>query len=119
MFERHTQVTEARTPINNATAILVVAGDLSEDVLPEVGSVRAFYLDGTYGIMFRKGVWHGLDCFPVHSVSVEYLFLSDAATEDEIEASREPIQGERTELFDFSDQNIAFQITDPQGVITF
>lgn len=117
LFERHTQVTEARSPIGDAAAILVVAGDPSRDVTPDAGSVRAFYLDGTTGIIFRKGVWHGLDCYPAHSAHVDYLFLSDTATEDEIEESIVPRQGVRTELFDFAEQNLTFRVTDPKGVM--
>lgn len=117
LFERHTFVTEGRSPIGDAAAILVVAGDPTQDALPEAGSVRAFYLDGSVGIMFRKGVWHGLDCFPARTPSVDYLFLSDAATEDEIEATAAPEQGQRTQLFDFAAQQISFQVTDPKGLI--
>ena len=118
LFERHTQVTEARTPIGNAAAILVVAGDPAQDAPPDAGPVRAFYLDGSQGIMFRKGVWHGLDCYPAHQDYVDYLFLSDAATEDEIELTPGPRQGLRTELFDFAEQNVTFHIIDPTGVMT-
>ena len=117
MFERHLNVTEARSPIGDAAAILVVAGDPAQDALPDVDSVRAFYLDGSIGIMFRKGVWHGLDCFPAHSAYVDFLFLSDAATEDEIEETKQPRQGLRTEIYDFAEQNVAFKITDREGVI--
>jgi ureidoglycolate hydrolase len=117
MFERHIKVTEARSPIGDATAILVVAGSADQASIPDVSSVRAFYMDGTQGVMFRKGVWHGLDCFPVHHAHVDFLFLSDAATEDEIEASKDPRQGIRTELFDFADQDTEFRITDPKGVM--
>jgi len=117
LFERHTQVTEGRSPIGDAAAILVVAGDPTQDADPEAASVRAFYLDGATGIMFRKGVWHGLDCYPAHRDYVDYLFLSDTATEDEIEESIAPRPGVRTDLFDFSEQNLTFQITDPKGVM--
>lgn len=117
LFERHLCVTEARCPLGAAAAVLVVAGDPTQDVVPTVGSVRAFYLDGSLGIMFRKGVWHGLNCFPVRTPFVDYLFLSDAATEDEIEAAKEPRQGARTELYDFAEQNLTFDILDPKGVL--
>lgn len=118
MFERHPHVTEARSPIGNAAAILVVAGDPAKDAPPDAGPVRAFYLDGSQGIMFRKGVWHGLDCYPAHRAHVDYLFLSDAATEDEIELSPGPRQGVRTEIFDFAEQNVTFRIMDPNEVMT-
>lgn len=117
LFERHLFVTEARCPVGEAAAVLVVAGDPTRDLPPEPGSVRAFYLDGSIGIMFHKGVWHGLNCFPARTPFVDYLFLSDAATEDEIEAAQEPRSGVRTELFDFADQSLAFEVTDPKGLL--
>ena len=116
LFERHVSVTEARQPLGNAAAVLVVAGDPSQDARPEASSVRAFLLDGQ-GIMFRKGVWHGLDCFPARSAQVDYLFLSDAATEDEIEGQSSPSDGIHTQLCDFALQGITFQITDPEELI--
>ncbi|CAN0584150.1 unnamed protein product, partial [Ectocarpus sp. 12 AP-2014] len=116
LFERHLCVTEARHPIGAAAAILVVAGDPAIDAVPKAGSVRAFFLNGTQGIMFKKGVWHGLDCFPAKAEYVDYLFLSDALTEDEIETSVAPVAGERTELYDFAAQEMSFQVTDPLGL---
>lgn len=62
--------------------------------------------------MFRKSVWHGLDCFPVYRSQADYLFLSNGAIEDEIEASKAPRQGVRTELFNLTDHNVAFRIID-------
>lgn len=116
MFERHVSVTEARQPIGDAAAVLVVAGDPARDAPPGAGSVWAFLLDGQ-GIMFRKGVWHGLDCFPARGAYVDYLFLSDAATEDEIEAAPGPKDGMHTQIFDFAPQGRSFNITEPEGVI--
>ena len=117
-FERHICVTEARSPIGNAAAVLVVAGDPARDLMPDAASVRAFYLDGETGIMFRKGTWHGLDCFPARTPYVDYLFLSDTATEDEIEADSVPHQGIRTQIFDFATQKVEFRVVDPEGLLT-
>ena len=117
IFERHKYVTELRAPIGRAAAILVVAGEPSSDEVPNVESVRAFLLNGSTGIMFRKGVWHGVDCFPINSEYVDYLFLSDEETENEIEASKKPRNGKRTEIYDFSSLNLSFQIIDTEGLI--
>lgn len=109
-FERHLCVTEARTPIGPAPAVLIVAGDPTIDAPPTAASVRAFLLDGNIGIMFHPGVWHGLDCFPVNPPFVDYLFLSDSATEDEIETIKDPTYGVRTQVFDF---DVEFTVVDP------
>ncbi len=103
--------------MGDAAAVLVVAGAPENDEPPKPETVRAFYLDGSVGVMFHKGVWHGLDCFPAGTPYVDYLFLSDAETEDEIEASQEPRPGRRTELFDFAERNLAFEIVDPEGLL--
>ena len=117
MFERHINVTEARHPIGNAAAVLVVAGDLTLDGPPSADSIKAFLLDGQKGIMFRQGVWHGLDCFPARTEHVDYLFLSDAATEDEIESQGSPGNGVHTHIFDFAEKGLAFRVIDPKGVL--
>jgi ureidoglycolate hydrolase len=109
-FESHLCVTEARAPIGSAPAVLIVAGDPNTSAPPTAASVRAFLLDGTVGIMFHAGVWHGLDCFPVSPPFVDYLFLSDSATEDEIETIKDPAYGVRTQIFDF---DMEFVVTDP------
>lgn len=116
-FERHIRVTEARVPINKAKGVLVVAegGDA-----PEADAVRAFFLDGAAGIMFFKGVWHGLDCFPLAPPFCDFLMLSDSATEDEIEALDDnPVTGVRTQIYDFDPaQGMSFRIVDPDHLLT-
>lgn len=116
MFERHINVTEARHPIGPAAAVLVVADEAPDRDMPDINAVRAFYLDGTHGIMFRKGIWHGLDCYPARTPYVDYLFLSDAATEDEIESLPNPASGTHTHVYDFAPHGTKFQIIDPQGL---
>lgn len=108
--ERHLYVTEARCPINAAKAILVVAGDGKTPAPLEIKSVKAFYLDGSAGVMFYPGTWHGLDCYPVDSPYADFMFLSDAKTEDEIESLINPVSGERTQVYDFSLQQTSFKV---------
>lgn len=117
-LEQHLCVTEARAPIGYAPAVLIVAGTPGTNNIPAVDTLKAFFLDGKTGIMFRPGVWHGLDCFPVAPPHVDYLFLSDSATEDEIEAHSGPVQGVRTRIFDFlSEADTEFTVTDPHGLL--
>lgn len=111
-FERHLCVTEVRCPIGDARGVLVVAGKTDGDAPPRPDAVRAFLIDGTAGVMLDPGVWHGLDCFPVGAPSADFLFLSDAATEDEIETV---IAGTRTHIVDLG-PDVVFEITDPSGL---
>lgn len=113
-LERHLAVTEARYPMNAGKAVLVVgAASNPTDRLapPDIAQVRAFILDGTKGIMFKKGTWHGLDCYPLTPPHVDFLFLSDTETEREIEGQSAPATGSRTEVFDFAEANhVRFQV---------
>lgn len=117
-LEQHLCVTEARAPIGHAPAVLVVAGGPETDDPPKADALRAFLLDGQTGIMFRPGIWHGLDCFPVSPPHVDYLFLSDSATEDEIETISDPACGVRTRIFDFRrEEETEFAVTDPNALL--
>ncbi|MEM8916902.1 MAG: ureidoglycolate lyase [Pseudomonadota bacterium] len=116
-LERHIAVTEARMPVAANRAVLVVADDKG-DRDPEPETVRAFLLDGSAGIMFKQGTWHGLDCFPVDGPHADFLFLTDQATEAEIEAQPTPVSGQRTHIADYpSDEGPAFVIRDLDGLI--
>ena len=113
-LERHVQVTEGRIPLNGARAVLAVAGatDDAPDAMPDPLSVRAFGFDGTCGILFAPGIWHSLDCFPLASPCADFVLLSDEATESEIESWREPANGRRTHVCDYSSVGIEFRIVE-------
>lgn len=103
-----------------ARAVLVVAGDAQTaggDRPPEPETVRAFLIDGAAGVMFWPGVWHGLDCYPL-AAHADFIFLSDEATEVEIEALAAPVSGTRTEVVDYQDSHgLDFEIVDPRRLM--
>ena len=113
-LERHVHVTEGRIPLGRARAALAVAGATGEarDSMPDRDSVRAFRFDGSCGILFAPGIWHSLDCFPLGSPSVDFVLLSDEATETEIESWREPASGRRTHVCDYASVGIEFRIVE-------
>lgn len=118
LLEQHLCVTEARAPIGYAPAVLIVAGTPDPNAVPRADSMRAFLMDGQTGIMFRPGIWHGLDCYPLSPPHADYLFLSDSATEDEIETLGDPAHGVRTRIYDFmSEEDIEFVVTDPHALL--
>lgn len=118
VLEQHTCVTEARAPIGNVSAVLIVAATPDSGNTPKADTLRAFFMDGQTGIMFRPGIWHGLDCFPVSPPHADYLFLSDSATEDEIEALGDPAHGVRTQIYDFlREEDTEFAVTDPHALL--
>lgn len=114
-LERHLAVTEARFPLHGAAAILIVAGETGpapEDA-PDPSAIRAFRLDGDAGILFRPGIWHGLDCYPLAPPHADFLFLSDEATEIEIESQPTPISATRTHVHDYAADGISFRVVAP------
>ena len=122
LLERHVGVTEARVPLAGAAAVLVVGG-LTDIVdagdVPEPTSLRAFLLDGTCGVIFRPGLWHALDCFPVSSPHADFLLISDEATEREIEGQKSPVSGRWTHVADYAAQGVSFEVSDPRGLLMF
>ena len=108
-LERHRHVSETRCPLGGAAAVLIVAG-AADGGPPEPGAVRALRLHGL-GVMLHPGVWHGLDCYPLDADDADFLFLSDSATEDEIEALGAPVSGLLTDVVDFArTHSIVFEV---------
>ncbi len=66
--------------------------------------------------MLHKGAWHALDCFPLTEDHADFLFLSDEATETEIEAWDAPQTGNHTHIVDYLAASIAFEIALPDPV---
>jgi hypothetical protein len=44
--------------------------------LPPPGSVRAFHMDGTVGVVLRRGTWHALRRFPVGAPLIDIVLLT-------------------------------------------
>lgn len=118
-LERHLYVTEARFPASGASGVLIVGGKTATNDpndVPDPSAIRAFLLDGSCGIMFHKGVWHGLDCFPVKPPFSDFYFLVDEVTEREIETIGGPVSGKRTHVIDYATRDVSFRVTDPDGL---
>lgn len=115
-LERHIAVTEARFPVAGAQAALIVADATPLDdpaAAPPPESLRAFHIDGAAGVLFHAGTWHGLDCYPLVGDHADFLFLSDEATEAEIEAWDSPQSGARTHVVDYAGRGIGFEVALP------
>ncbi len=55
LLERHRHSTQVFLPVAGARFVAVVAGGGDA---PDLGSVRAFLVEGAAGISYRAGVWH-------------------------------------------------------------
>ena len=121
-LERHVGVTEGRTPLAGSAAVLVVAGttdNADPRAVPAPDVLRAFLMDGSCGVMFRPGLWHALDCFPLTPPYADFLFLSDEATETEIEAQSRPASGRWTHVVDYAETlGLGFAVSDPAGLLS-
>lgn len=106
LIERHLHVTEARLPLGGPPAIIVVAEPSDRPPAPE--ALRAFRLDGE-GVIFHRGTWHAIDAYPERGPHADFLFLSEAATVDELfaRAGKAPI---RTQTVDFAAAGTAIVI---------
>jgi len=119
-LERHLCVTEGRLPLNGAMSVLAVAGATlgAGGDMPDPSTVRAFLLDGSSGLIFKPGVWHSLDCFPLAPPYVDYALLSDVATENEIEAGGSKAPDARTNVVDYAARGLEFHIVDSNNVLS-
>lgn len=62
-MERHQTHTQSFIPLEGAGLILAVAPPTRED-RPKIETIRAYYLDGSCGVMLHRGVWHDI-LYPV------------------------------------------------------
>jgi ureidoglycolate lyase len=115
VLERHFNVTQGFVPLNGSPLIMVVAPPTDRSgagAAPAPESVRAFYLDGSTGLLMHKGTWHALDRFPVSPPHIDCVFITDRATH--VELMQEKADGTKpqlTELYDFeSERGVKFEI---------
>ena len=121
MMERHFSHTESRVPLAGGQAVMVVAASerpLDPESLPGPQDVRAFLLDGSVGIMLARGTWHALDCYPVRPPHTAFAFISEKEAQAEIEVvGGDPFAARLTQVIDFADMDIRFEVTDPKGLL--
>ena len=121
MLERHFSYTESRVPLGGGQAVMVVAASerpLDPESLPEPEDLRAFLLDGSVGIMLARGTWHSLDCYPVRPPHTAFAFITEKEAQAEIEQEgADPFSAKRTQVIDFADRNIRFEVTDPKHLL--
>lgn len=120
IMERHLTYTETRIPLSGATAVFVTAPsrDLADPKeLPSPDSLRAFYLDGSQGLITRQGGWHALDTFPARPPAATFVILTELETQMEIEKTTGAFTTKRTHIADFRPQGIRFRVVDPKGLL--
>ena len=114
-MERHFHVTQGFMPLGGLASAMVVAPPSDPDdaeAVPPPEAVRAFLLAGEAGVILHRGTWHALQRFPLEPPHVDVAFLTDAATQSEIEASATagtPLA--RTQVVDYAErEGVRFRI---------
>ncbi len=121
-MERHFHVTQSFLPFGKIPMAMVVSPPTDgEDPssIPRPEEIRAFYLDGTQGIMLWKGTWHALHRFPLHPPYVDLGLITEMETQHELESALVMgVTPKRTQAIDYEQLlKINFTIVDPLHLI--
>ena len=105
-LERHLNVTQAFVPLGGAASIMVVAGPVDPsdpETRPGPEDIRAFYAEGSVGLMLWKGTWHALTRFPAHPPGAAFAMITGRDTQDELEKQlADGSMPRHTQLVDFA-----------------
>ena len=117
-LERHFHVTQGFIPLGSNASLMVVAAPTDPDdraAIPPPEAVRCFLMDGSAGVVLHRGTWHALARFAVAPPHVDFAFLTERATQADIEANDPP---QRTQIVDYR-QAFArhFRLVDVAGVL--
>jgi len=114
-LERHLTMTEARIALGRPSVILTTTAEKSG--LPNLDDAKAFLIPCDHGLVFARGIWHGLQAFPIGADSVDFAFLSEREAENEL-AYGQSAANDRSEIIDLA--NCCFSrlvVTDPRGLL--
>jgi ureidoglycolate lyase len=76
-IEKHETSAEAFIPLEGQSVLMVVPADaVREDGSPDMARVAAFLLDGTKGVLLRRGTWHAVP-FSLSPVATFLVLVDD------------------------------------------
>lgn len=121
-MERHFNVTQSFIPLGGSPSVMVVAPRTGRDgaeARPRPATVRAFYVDGSQGVLLWKGTWHALTRFPAHPPFADFVMITGLDTQLELE--RQKSDGSMpllTQVCDFAKaEGVTFKVVDSHGLI--
>ena len=121
-FERHLSVTEARVSLGESVVVLVAEQTALDDPssISEPKSVRAFLVKAGQGFIFKRGVWHSLDCYPTAAKYADFAFFTEGETEEELVQFDDDLeQCRRSDILDVTrHHDVAFRVVDPMNLMT-
>ena len=121
-MERHFNVTQSFIPLGGSSSVMVVAPRTARDgkeARPRPGTVRAFYVGGTQGILLWKGTWHALTRFPARPPHADFALITGLETQLELERQKaDGSMPKLTEVCDFAKADgVTFKVVDTRGLI--
>ena len=121
-MERHFNVTQSFIPLGGSPSVMVVAPPSPRkgaEGRPSPETVRAFYVEGTQGVLLWKGTWHALTRFPVRPPHADIVMITGLDTQLELE--KQTSDGSvpaLTEVWNFARaEGVTFKVIDPRGLI--
>lgn len=121
-LERHFNVTQCFVPLGNQPSVMVVAAPTVQDgrnASPAPSAIRAFYADGSRGILLWKGTWHALTRFPARPSGAEFALITGYATQRELEREKASgIPPRLTEVIDYRERfGVSLKVVDSGGLL--
>ena len=122
LLERHFNVTQAFVPMSPSSWVMVVAGPTvpaERDSRPAPESVRAFLVPAGHGIMLARGAWHALTRFPLNSGGADFLLITGADTQRELERQlKDGTRPTHTQVVDLArDAGVSLEVVDRRGLL--
>ena len=119
-MESHLNVTQCFIPLGDHPSVMVVAPpDDGRAGPPTPEAVRAFFVPGDRGMLLWRRTWHALTRFPALPHGAEFVLLTSAATQRELERERQDgTPPELTRGVDFAaEMDVFFRVVDPLALI--
>lgn len=80
-IEKHETSAEAFIPLEGKSVLMVVPAEaVDSDGRPDMARVRVFLMDGSRGILMRRGTWHAVP-YNLTEVSTYLVLVDDAIIE--------------------------------------
>jgi len=110
-MERHRGITQTFTPLAPRRFVMVVASPTADDEWPAIENIRAFMVPPGAAVIIGDSVWHALDRFLLEPEPMDFLMLTSAGVQAELEAqNRTGDPPKRTDMIDFADRDMHFRL---------
>ena len=91
LMEQHRTVTQSLIPMGGKPTIVTVGLPTPYGTNPDVEKIRAFFLDGTRGVVLSRLTWHNKEApfaFPIYPPGLDYVILHEVEIYEDITSGR-------------------------------